>query len=114
MTIIINTAIIAFVVCYIVDISGAVQKANIAVFRRLYGKYIDYNGWYIPVVGCSRCCVWWLLLFYTLVFTDLNVIYSLGISAFWSYISPIVTLSLNRLIACFSSILEDEEKYNNL
>jgi hypothetical protein len=105
MTIIINTAIIAFVVCYIVDISGAIQKANIAVFRRLYGKYIDYNGWNIPVISCSRCCVWWILLFYTLVFTDLNVIYSLGISAFWSYISPIVTLLLNRLIACLSDLL---------
>jgi len=106
MTIIINTAIIAFVVCYIVDISGVIQKANIAVFRRLYGKYIDYNGWNIPVISCSRCCVWWLLLFYTFVFTDTNVIYSCGISAFWSYISPIVTLALNKLIVCLSDTLQ--------
>ena len=106
MTIILNTAIIAFSICYIIDISGVIQTANKAVFRRLYGKYIDYNGWYIPVVGCSRCSVWWILLFYTLIFTDLTPIYSFGISAFWSYISPIITISLNRLIAFLSSILE--------
>lgn len=106
--ILLTSAIIAFSVCYIVDISGAVQRLNIAVFKALYGKYIDYNGWYIPVIGCSRCSVWWLLLIYSLFFTDCNLIYSVGISAFWSYISPIITLLLNRVIACLSSVLTDK------
>lgn len=106
MNIVFDTAIIAFSICYIIDISGAIQTANKAVFKRLYGKYIEYNGWYIPVIGCSRCAVWWLLLLYTLVFTDLTPIYSFGISAFWSYISPIITISLNRLIALLSRLLE--------
>lgn len=107
MNIVITSAILAFSICYIVDISGAVQKANVALFKRLYGKHIDYNGWYIPLLGCSRCCVWWLLLIYSVFFTNIGIIYSVGNAAFWSYISPIITLLLNRVTTWFSDMLSE-------
>ena len=105
MDIVINMAFIAFSVCYIVDISGIIAKLNKWCWVRLFGANLQYNGWYIPVIGCSRCLTFWLTLGYRLVISDFGVIASFALASFFSYISPILTLSLKRIIKLLSDCL---------
>ena len=102
-----HCAIIAFSASYIIDISGAVGKLNKAVFKRLYGNHLQYNGWYIPVLGCSRCATFWAVLIYCLIISGYNIIYSVGIASVFSYINPIITLSMQKLIVWLSDCLTE-------
>ena len=105
MDIVINMAFIAFSVCYIVDISGIIAKLNKWCWVRLFGANLQYNGWYIPVIGCSSCLTFLITLEYSLVISDFEVIASVEQASFFSYISPILTLSLKRVIKLLSDCL---------
>jgi hypothetical protein len=93
--------VLAISLVYIIDISGVMAKVNRAVFACLYGKKIAYNGWYVPLVGCSKCSVWWAVLIYTFFATATPALYCLGMACLYSYISIYIgdILKLcNRLI----------------
>lgn len=105
MDIMFNIVLIAFSVCYVVDMSGIIQKVNKWCWKCLFGENLAYNGWYIPVIGCSRCLTFWTVLFYSGIIADMGVIRSFGCASFFSYISPIVTLLQKRVIIFLSDCL---------
>ena len=105
MVIVFKMVVLTFSICYIVDISGIIQKLNKWCWVRLFGANLQYNGWYIPVIGCSRCLTFWITLGYSLVISDFGVIASFALASFFSYISPILTLSLKRIIKLLSDCL---------
>lgn len=111
--ILIDGLLITCSLCYIIDVSGAVQKLNIAVFKRLYGDSLKYNGWYIPVIGCARCLTFWGCLLYSIIYYR-NVGFTgiLAVSSLFSYISPLITQVLNTLTCWFSDRLNYTNKYN--
>lgn len=89
--------IITFSLCYIIDVSGVVQKLNIALWQRVLGKNLPYNGFMIPVISCSVCSVWWACLLYNLIWSNIGFIPSVGVAAFCSYITFIPTFLMKRL-----------------
>lgn len=105
--ILINCFLINCSLCYIIDVSGAFGKLNKAVFKRLYGDSLKYNGWYIPLLGCSRCATFWSCLLYGLIYSQ-NVGFTgiLAVSSFFSYISPLITQVQLTLIAWISDKLQ--------
>lgn len=100
-----NVAVIAFSICYIVDISGIIQKLNKWCWNRIFGANLQYNGWYIPVIACSRCLTFWVVLCYSAIIARIGVIYAFGCASLFSYITPIITLSLKRIIYLLSDCL---------
>lgn len=68
----------------------------------MLGDFVEYKGWYIPLIGCSRCLTFWSVLVYTFYLSDYDPVVILGIASFCSYISPITTLALKRIIVLLS------------
>ena len=101
----VNCVIITFSICYIVDLSGIVQKLNIQMFRMIFGKEMKYNGFMIPVISCSLCLSFWCTLIYCIAMTDLNIVHCFGVAALCSYISTAITMCLKKLRCWFSDIL---------
>ena len=62
---VIDCLLLTFAVVYIVDISGFVRGLNHLVFRKLYGTQRKYDGWYIPLFGCSLCLTFWTVTIYS-------------------------------------------------
>lgn len=100
----INSLILALSICYIIDISGFMTKVNISVFKWLYGQNIAYNGWYIPLFGCSRCLSFWTVLIYGLIWSNIEFIYIVGTASLLSLLAPIFSDSLNYIIRTLSGI----------
>lgn len=99
---VLKSFIIAFSVVYIVDISGAMQKLNKVVFRCLYGEKMAYNGWYIPLFGCSTCSTFWAVLAYTLFCSAMDFVFCLGMACFFGYIANIlcdILRAINRRLS---------------
>ena len=106
LNVIFDGLIIAFSICYIIDISGIMGKINQRVFSLLYGKKTIYNGWYIPLFGCSKCLVFWVVLLWGLLSTDIYSIYIIGTAVLLSYIAPILSKLMNWLIFRLSKVLD--------
>lgn len=106
MDLIIKSLIIMLSVVYIVDISGIMAVINKKLFKALYGDKIQYNGWYIPLFGCSRCLSFWSVLIFTLA-SGLNIIYAVGTACFCSYIANISADIMNLISRKLSGILND-------
>ena len=105
MVIVFKMVVLTFSICYIVDISGIIQKLNKWCWVRLFGANLQYNGWYIPVIGCSRCLTFWSVLLYSVIISGFDYLLCLGLASLLRYISPIVTLLQKRLIALLSDFL---------
>lgn len=88
----IKCALIAFSVAYIVDLSGVVGKLNRQAFRWLYGSKIEYNGWYIPLFGCSRCLTFWGVLIFCIM--NIPFVFALATACFFSFVAPMITDAL--------------------
>lgn len=106
MEIFIKCLIITLSVSYIVDISGIMGKINKRLFRIMYGDKIQYNGWYVPLFGCSRCLTFWTVLIFTLA-SGLDIIYSVGTACLYSYIANISGDVLNFLNRKITDYLND-------
>lgn len=106
MEIFVKCLIIMLSVVYIVDISGVMWKINRWLFKILYGNRIQYNGWYIPLFGCSRCLTFWTVLIFTLV-SGIDIIYSVGAACLYSYIANISGDILNFLHRKTTDYLND-------
>lgn len=97
--------ILTFAVCFIVDYSGFMQKVNKALFSTIYGTDAKYNGWYIPLFGCSLCLTWWVVLVYSAFIADMNFVYALGTASIFSYLSSILTDTMKLIKRWCSDIL---------
>lgn len=106
MDLFIKCLIITFSVVYIIDISGIMTVINKRLFKVLYGDKIQYNGWYVPLFGCSRCLSFWSVLVFTLV-SGLDIIYSIGLACFFSYISNMINDILNTINRKLSGTLNN-------
>lgn len=84
-----RSIMIAFSVAYIVDLSGLMGKLNRVAFRALYGGKMPLNGWYIPLVGCSVCLTFWVVLIYG--FFNLPFVLAVANACLWSYLTPIIS-----------------------
>lgn len=89
MEIVKNCLILTLCLAYIVDITGITIKLSRWVFSMLYGKYLKYNGWTIPLISCSTCLSFWSVLCYTMLCHDITFIACLGMACFCSYIASI-------------------------
>lgn len=101
---IINEIILALSIIYIIDISGAIQKFNIIAFRWLYGVNLPYNGWFIPVLGCSRCSIFWGILIFNLIL-HVEIVYTIGLACLLSYLSPLLSLIMKTAIVKLSNLI---------
>ena len=110
MVIMIKSAIITFAICYIVDLSGIVQKLNYQVFRMIFGKEMKYNGFMIPVISCSLCLAFWANLIYCIAIMKLDLVYSFGIAALFSYCSTFISLALKKVRCWLSDVLSTDIK----
>ncbi len=54
---------VMFIASYVCDLSGVIPKLSRMVFRLVFGKNVKYNGWQIPLLSCSKCVVFWSVLF---------------------------------------------------
>lgn len=72
----------------------------------MYGDKIQYNGWYVPLFGCSRCLTFWTVLIFTLA-SGLDIIYSVGTACLYSYIANISGDVLNFLNRKITDYLND-------
>lgn len=102
---ILKCVILTFAVCFIVDYSGVMQKANRALFSTIYGTDAKYNGWYIPLFGCSLCLTWWVILGYSLFIAKIGIVYSLGLASIFSFSSSIFTDTMKLIKRWFSNVL---------
>ena len=62
-----NIIMIIVVVAFIIDYSGIISKLNIKVYQ-LFNK-TPYNGFKLPLISCSLCVTFWLVLYYMFVIT---------------------------------------------
>lgn len=92
---VIDCLLLTFAVVYIVDISGFVRGLNHFVFRKLYGTQRKYDGWYIPLVGCSLCLSFWAVTIYSIV-NGWSVVHSVAMGCACGYITDI----LNDIFVC--------------
>ena len=92
---VIDCLLLTFAVVYIVDISGFVRVLNHFVFRKLYGSQRKYDGWYIPLVGCSLCLAFWTVTIYSMV-NGWSLVHSVAMGCLCGYITGI----LNGIFVC--------------
>ena len=92
---VIDCLLLTFAVVYIVDISGFVRVLNHFVFRKLYGSQRKYDGWYIPLVGCSLCLAFWTVTIYSMV-NGWSLVHSVAMGFLCGYITDI----LNGIFVC--------------
>ena len=90
MTNVIDCLLLTFAVVYIVDISGFVKVANRVVFRWLYGSQRKYDGWFIPLFGCSLCLTFWAVTIYSLFIGRWSLVHSVAIGCLCGYITDIL------------------------
>lgn len=102
---VIECFILSLSLCYIVDISGFMQKVNMYIYRKLYGENIAYNGWFVPLLGCSKCLVFWSVLFYSLIWSNIDFLYSVGMACLCSLLATIFSDIERNIIKRFSDIL---------
>lgn len=105
MVIVLKDLILTCSIVYIVDISGVMTKLNRLVWQRVFGEFLEYNGWYIPLIGCSRCLTFWAVLVYTFRLSEHDPVICLGVASFFSYISPIITLAQRHITVLISNSL---------
>ena len=86
---VIDCLLLTFAVVYIVDISGFVRVLNHFVFRKLYGSQRKYDGWYIPLVGCSLCLAFWTVTIYSMV-NGWSLVHSVAMGCLCGYITDIL------------------------
>lgn len=98
--------ILTLCVAYIVDISGVMFKLSKYAFTKIYGKRMPYNGWQIPVITCSTCLSFWVVLIYTII-SGMNVICALGIACFCSYIADISSEIMKLVKRIFSKVCNE-------
>lgn len=104
MDILLKSLLLTLSIVYVVDISGAVHKLSKWLFIKIYGKQKQYNGWYIPLVGCSTCLSFWTVLLYTVLFSGLNVIYCLALACLSSYSANILSEIMKLIKRAFSAL----------
>lgn len=98
-----NSIILTLCVAYIVDISGVMIKLSKYLYTKIYGKHLQYNGWQIPVITCSTCLSFWMVLLYTII-SGMNIVYALGIACFCSYIADISSDIMKLVKRIFSAL----------
>lgn len=89
----INLLFISIIIVFCIDLSGAMDKLNIFVWNKLY-KGVKYNGWTIPLIGCSLCCTWWAGIIYS-IFTG---IFSWGILTYIALLALLTPITKDILI----------------
>ena len=101
MTNVIDCLLLTFAVVYIVDISGFVKVANRVVFRWLYGSQRKYDGWFIPLFGCSLCLTFWSVTIYSIV-NGWSWVHSVAMGCACGYITDIfndIFVSIKRNVS---------------
>lgn len=83
-----NLLLIAIIVVFCIDLSGAMEKLNRWVWSKLY-KGIKYTDWTIPLFGCSLCITWWIGLLYIL-FTGMFTWKYIAFVALISFLTPVI------------------------
>lgn len=98
-----NSIILTLCVAYIVDISGVMFKLSKYLYTKIYGKHLQYNGWQIPVLTCSTCLSFWMVLLLTII-SGMNVVYAFGIACLCSYLAEIASEILKLVKRIFSKV----------
>lgn len=97
--------LMACIIVFCIDLSGAMQKLNKLVWDWLY-KGVKYVDWEIPLVSCSLCVTWWTGIIY-LIFTGFSV-YMLAYVALLAFLTPVikdVLLYVRELLIYFTDKL---------
>lgn len=93
----INLICIAFIICYVIDISGIIDDLKRLLFRYAVGDYMPYKDFQLKPFTCSRCMIWWVGCIY-LLFTGLS----------WPMLAFVALLScLNEQITDTISTIQD-------
>jgi hypothetical protein len=83
---------ITIIIVFCIDLSGGIYSLSEFVWKRLFPK-IPYNGWRIPLIGCSLCSTWWGGILYLLItgtFSWLMLCYV----AFLAFMTPVIATIL--------------------
>lgn len=101
---------ISIVIVFCIDLSGAMDKLNMLVWNRMFTG-IKYNGWTIPLLGCSLCCTWWAGIIY-MIFTGTFSWWMLAYIAIIAFLTPItkdILILIKDLLNKITEII-----YNNI
>lgn len=78
---------IVFAIVFIVDYSGAIDNLSRLIFS--FFNKSKYNGWRIPLIGCSLCSTFWVMILYFYLI-GLSLPYIIGGAALCAYSTSII------------------------
>lgn len=84
-----NILLIAIIAVFIVDLSGVVDYAKRALWKRLYKGLPYKEDWTIKPFNCSLCITWWMGLLYIL-FTGMFTWKYIAFVALISFLTPVI------------------------
>lgn len=73
---------LVFSIVFIVDYSGAIDNLSRVIYY-FFNKG-KYNGWRIPLIGCSLCTTFWTMILY-LSIIGFPPVYVIGVASLCAY-----------------------------
>lgn len=96
----IKLLMIAFIVCFIVDISGIVEQFKKMLWRIIFGKKSRYSYFSLKPIDCSLCMVWWSSLTYLFITKDITIY-----SVFYSTLLSLFSQNITQLMVCITDLI---------
>jgi hypothetical protein len=89
MKIMLELFIIAVIIVFIIDLSGALDSFKHSIWKRLF-KGIPYKeDWRLKPLDCSLCMTWWIGLIYILITSQFSIL-MVGYIALLAFMTPII------------------------
>ena len=97
LTIIINIILLATIIVFIVDLSGAIENLMKPIVKHILHipPQKDIN---LPLIECSLCCTWWINLIYICIVSIANT---------FTFNQFLILVSVLSLVSFLTATLKD-------
>lgn len=89
MKIMLELFIIAVIIVFIIDLSGALDSFKHSIWKRLFKGMPYKEDWRLKPLDCSLCMTWWIGLLYILITSQFSIL-MVGYIALIAFMTPVI------------------------